>query len=61
MWVFSPKHRVTAASVSRYPAPMEAKDEKPCGNCGAPTTLSIGGEAICENCWHEAGSCCGDR
>ncbi|MEO5713248.1 MAG: hypothetical protein ABIT37_07140 [Luteolibacter sp.] len=55
----TPKHRVTAAPVFLYPAPMETKDEKPCGNCGAATTLRVGDEAICENCWHEAGACCG--
>ncbi len=29
-----------------------------CSCCGRPTTLLMGGRPICEECYHNAGSCC---
>lgn len=29
-----------------------------CQICGRPTTLLIGGQPICEECYQEVGSCC---
>ncbi|MFT3990544.1 MAG: hypothetical protein QM680_03955 [Luteolibacter sp.] len=40
---------------------MEARSIFSCDRCGREALGIVGDEALCEDCYHEAGACCGDR